>query len=104
VRILLVKRKFLSAKKTGLRGSGRRACPSCIVIEHALEYAVVDEGAALMIPNICIYEQLMFERVQEWQKEAERQRLIRGARVERKQQRNASTPARGVTHTFYTAL
>jgi hypothetical protein len=41
-----------------------------------------------MIPNICVHEQLMFERVQEWQKEAERQRLIRSVRVEREQQRN----------------
>ena len=47
-----------------------------------------------MIPNICIYEQLMFERVQEWQKEAERKRLIRSARVERELQRNAMRTTR----------
>jgi hypothetical protein len=57
-----------------------------------------------MIPNTCIYEHLMFERVQEWQKEAERQRLIRSACVDRGQQRKATMPTRGVTRSLRTVL
>jgi ribosomal protein L15E len=54
-----------------------------------------------MLPNICISEQLMFERVQEWQKEAERQRLLRGARLDRKQQRDATRTTRASTGEQY---